>query len=256
MDPAALPAVLAGCKGPTLVCVQAGNVNSGAVDPMEPLIAPPTPTAPGSTSTGRSASGERRAPPGGAAGGVENRRQLGGGRAQVAQRPLRLGRGHRARSRAALRPRGGRPPRATWCGPRDCATGWTSCPSSAGADAGRRSTPRSGRWAGGASRRWWTAAARLPGASREQLGRVPGVHVLNEVVLNQVLVRFDPPGGGDADAFTREVIARVQADGTCWLGGSKWKGPGRDADQRLGLEHHRGGRGSVRGGHPALRWTA
>ena len=57
----------------------------------------------------------------------------------------------------------------------------------------------------------------------EQLGRVSRVHVLNEVVLNQVLVRFDPPGGGDTDAFTREVIARVQADGTCWLGGSRWK---------------------------------
>src|SRR5262249_15944040 len=27
----------------------------------------------------------------------------------------------------------------------------------------------------------------------ERLGRAPGVHVLNEVVLNQVLVRFDPP---------------------------------------------------------------
>ena len=58
----------------------------------------------------------------------------------------------------------------------------------------------------------------------EQLARAPGVHVLNEVVLNQVLVRFDPPGGGDTDAFTREVIARVQADGTCWLGGTTWKG--------------------------------
>jgi len=58
----------------------------------------------------------------------------------------------------------------------------------------------------------------------EQLERAPGVHVLNEVALNQVLVRFDSPGGGDADAFTREVISRVQADGTCWLGGSKWKG--------------------------------
>src|SRR5215813_8096677 len=38
MDPDALPAVLARCNGPTLVCVQAGNVNTGAVDPMEPLI--------------------------------------------------------------------------------------------------------------------------------------------------------------------------------------------------------------------------
>ena len=30
--------------------------------------------------------------------------------------------------------------------------------------------------------------------------------------------------GGDADAFTRAVIARVQRDGTCWLGGTRWRG--------------------------------
>lgn len=52
----------------------------------------------------------------------------------------------------------------------------------------------------------------------------PGIEVLNDVVLNQVLVRFTPPGGGDADDFTREVIARVQRDGTCWLGGTVWHG--------------------------------
>jgi glutamate/tyrosine decarboxylase-like PLP-dependent enzyme len=55
----------------------------------------------------------------------------------------------------------------------------------------------------------------------------PGVTILNDVVLNQVLVRFAPPDGGDAaatDAFTREVIAAVQADGTCWLGGTTWHG--------------------------------
>jgi glutamate/tyrosine decarboxylase-like PLP-dependent enzyme len=52
----------------------------------------------------------------------------------------------------------------------------------------------------------------------------PGIEVLNDVVLNQVLVRFAPPDGGDADAFTREVITRVQNDGTCWLGGTTWKG--------------------------------
>jgi hypothetical protein len=50
-----------------------------------------------------------------------------------------------------------------------------------------------------------------------------GVEVLNEVVLNQVLVRFRLPSG-DADAFTREVIRRIQADGTCWLGGTTWRG--------------------------------
>lgn len=58
----------------------------------------------------------------------------------------------------------------------------------------------------------------------ERLRTAPGVEILNEVVLNQVLVRFTPPGGGDPDAFTREVVARVQADGTCWLSGSVWRG--------------------------------
>ncbi|HJU84750.1 MAG TPA: pyridoxal-dependent decarboxylase [Holophagaceae bacterium] len=58
----------------------------------------------------------------------------------------------------------------------------------------------------------------------EGMARIPGAEVLNEVALNQVLVRFTPPGGGDADACTREVVARVQADGTCWLSGSVWQG--------------------------------
>jgi glutamate/tyrosine decarboxylase-like PLP-dependent enzyme len=58
----------------------------------------------------------------------------------------------------------------------------------------------------------------------ERLASVPGVRVLNEVVLNQALVRFEPGGDKDADALTREVIARVQADGTCWLGGTVWRG--------------------------------
>jgi glutamate/tyrosine decarboxylase-like PLP-dependent enzyme len=45
-----------------------------------------------------------------------------------------------------------------------------------------------------------------------------GASILNDVVLNQVLVRF-----GDGDE-TREVIARVQQDSTCWLGGTDWLG--------------------------------
>ena len=50
-----------------------------------------------------------------------------------------------------------------------------------------------------------------------------GVEILNDVVLNQVLVRFSGQGQ-DADALTREVVARVQAEGTCWLGGTTWQG--------------------------------
>ena len=46
-----------------------------------------------------------------------------------------------------------------------------------------------------------------------------GVAVLNDVVLNQVLVRFD-----DDDARTNEVIRRVQEEGTAWMGGTTWQG--------------------------------
>lgn len=51
------------------------------------------------------------------------------------------------------------------------------------------------------------------------LAAVDGVRILNEVVLNQVLVRF-----GDDDETTRSVVAGVQADGTCWLSGTTWHG--------------------------------
>ena len=45
-----------------------------------------------------------------------------------------------------------------------------------------------------------------------------GFAVLNDVVLNQVLVSFGSP------ERTREVIARVQSEGTCWCGGTIWQG--------------------------------
>jgi glutamate/tyrosine decarboxylase-like PLP-dependent enzyme len=51
------------------------------------------------------------------------------------------------------------------------------------------------------------------------LAEGPGVEIVNDVVLNQVLVRF----GGD-DELTRAVVAGVQKDGTCWLGGTTWQG--------------------------------
>jgi glutamate/tyrosine decarboxylase-like PLP-dependent enzyme len=57
----------------------------------------------------------------------------------------------------------------------------------------------------------------------ERLGAVEGVEVLNEVVLNQVLVRFLATDG-DHDAQTRRVIERVQQDGTCWMSGTTWHG--------------------------------
>jgi glutamate/tyrosine decarboxylase-like PLP-dependent enzyme len=48
--------------------------------------------------------------------------------------------------------------------------------------------------------------------------RIAGFEVLNDVTLNQTLVSF-----GD-DESTRRVIEAVQSDGTCWLGGTVWQG--------------------------------
>ena len=57
-----------------------------------------------------------------------------------------------------------------------------------------------------------------------RLSKAPAVTILNDVVLNQVLVRFSDPSGNDDDEFTATVIRRVQEDGTCWLGGTTWHG--------------------------------
>ena len=48
--------------------------------------------------------------------------------------------------------------------------------------------------------------------------RDAGYEILADVVLNQVLVSF-----GD-DETTRRVIAGIQSDGTCWCGGTVWQG--------------------------------
>jgi len=60
---------------------------------------------------------------------------------------------------------------------------------------------------------------RLAALIARRLENAPGVAVLADVTLNQVLVRF-----GDDDAATEAVIARVQQEGTCWLGGTRWQG--------------------------------
>ena len=48
--------------------------------------------------------------------------------------------------------------------------------------------------------------------------RTAGCEVLNDVVLNQVLVAFGGP------EKTQRVIAEIQKDGTCWCGGTEWQG--------------------------------
>ena len=52
----------------------------------------------------------------------------------------------------------------------------------------------------------------------EELGRLPGCEILNEVVLNQVLLRF-----GD-DEMTHAVLEAVQQSGEAWMSGTTWDG--------------------------------
>ena len=53
----------------------------------------------------------------------------------------------------------------------------------------------------------------------DNLASVPDVRILNDVTLNQVLVRF-----GDDDERTRDIIRRVQDSGEAWMGGTTWQG--------------------------------
>jgi glutamate/tyrosine decarboxylase-like PLP-dependent enzyme len=48
--------------------------------------------------------------------------------------------------------------------------------------------------------------------------RRAGIDVLNDVVLNQVVVAFGN------DSRTQETIARLQKSGVCWCGGTRWRG--------------------------------
>jgi glutamate/tyrosine decarboxylase-like PLP-dependent enzyme len=68
-------------------------------------------------------------------------------------------------------------------------------------------------------------AALIEGTCRHAQRFAEGLHeqgfeILNDVVINQVLVSF-----GSAE-LTRAVIRRIQEDGTCWCGGTEWHGHG------------------------------
>jgi len=64
---------------------------------------------------------------------------------------------------------------------------------------------------------------RLARRFAERLAAEPGIAILNDVVLNQVLVRLGPaaPDRG-ADARTQAMIRAVQEERVCWAGGTRW----------------------------------
>jgi glutamate/tyrosine decarboxylase-like PLP-dependent enzyme len=223
MDPAALAATLAGGQGPTIVCAQAGNVNTGAVDPLAAICA----TAhdhgawvhvDGAFGLWAAASPARRH----LVAGVEQADSVATDAHKWLNVPYDSGLVFVAHPEAHL---------AAF----STVAGYLT-PGQAGERDPDAFTPEFSRRARGFP--VW-AALRSLGRSgvaamverccaharrfADALGAAPGVEVLNEVVLNQVLVRFPDPGG-DHDARTREVVRRVQAGGTLWLSGTAWHG--------------------------------
>lgn len=65
---------------------------------------------------------------------------------------------------------------------------------------------------------------RLAQRMRDHLVTAGGISILNDVVLNQVLVQITPHADDAGDQITDRVIAAIQAEGTCWLGGTTWRG--------------------------------
>ena len=68
-----------------------------------------------------------------------------------------------------------------------------------------------------ASPTWSTGSPGTPARSPTGIATIDGAEVLNDVVFTQVCASF-----GD-DARTRAVTARLLADGTTWMSGSRWR---------------------------------
>ncbi|MGI9490671.1 MAG: pyridoxal phosphate-dependent decarboxylase family protein [Geminicoccaceae bacterium] len=66
---------------------------------------------------------------------------------------------------------------------------------------------------------------RLAHQMARQLAAEPGIHILNDVELNQVIVRFWTSDVSESgDEATRAVIDQIQKDGICFAGGARWRG--------------------------------
>ena len=245
---AGLAAAADAAGAPLIVATQAGNVNSGAVDPIGEIAAALEghPNAwvhvDGAFGLWAAVSPSLRAP----RGRCRARRLVVDRRAQVAERRVRLrlrrgarpGRASRRDGHRCLLPHAERPARELGVRARQLASGARLRPP----------TRRSARWAEAGSRRWSSAAARSPRRIADRLRAADGVEVLNDVVLNQVLVRF---GDDDARTKARHRCCPGRWDGVD--GRDHLAGTRGDADQRQQLVDHRGGCGSHRRGDPALR---
>ena len=217
LDPDDLAAGSTAAAGPAIVCLQAGNIHSGAFDPMgrggrgrpprrglgarrrrlralgrasSPALAALTEGLAGADSWATDAHKTLNTP-------------YDGGIAIVADADAV----HRAMGvRASYLCRRRRSTRSSWC--RRCPAGRGACRS------GRRS-PRWAPTACGTSSRGWSTP---PAGSPTGIGAIPGAVVLNDVVYTQVSVAFE------SDERTREVFDRLVAEGTVMPSASVWHG--------------------------------
>jgi glutamate/tyrosine decarboxylase-like PLP-dependent enzyme len=219
MEPAALRAALAAGEGPAIVCAQAGDVNSGAVDPLADVVA----------------------------------LSHDAGAWVHLDGAFGLWAAASPRHRGLLDGYTGADSWATdghkWLNvPHDCGLAFVAHPEAHKAamvvSAAYLRTSREGerdpsRWVPDFSRRarGFAVYAALRSLGREGIAELvertcacarrfaevlsadPAVEVLNDVVLNQVLVRF-----GDDDEVTDAIVADIQDEGTCWMGPTTWLG--------------------------------
>ena len=215
---------------PVIVGAQSGNVNTGAFDPLPEIVAAvrELPNAwlhvDGAFGLWAAASPALRH----LVAGPRRRGLVDDRRPQVAQRPVRLRDRRRGRRRGPPRRdelRRGLLRRAGGAAVRDPTTG---SPSRRAGRAASPSTPRCGSWA---ATGWPTCRpllragpadgrrpARRAGRDDPQRRRAqPGPRPVRAAATAARTPRPTTPSPGG-------VIAAVQADGTCWLGGTTWHG--------------------------------
>ena len=202
--------------GPTLICAQAGEVGSGASDPLEAIAAAKGEAwlhVDGAFGLWAAASPKHRHLVGGAeqadSWAVDAHKWLNvpydGGLAIVAEPAHRCAR--------AMGVRASYLPDSDGREPLDHVPEMSRRARAIPVYAALRSLGRAGL--AELVERNCALARRLADAMRD----VDGVEVLNDVVLNQVLLRF-----GDDDATTRAVVEEIQRGGEAWLGGTVWRG--------------------------------
>jgi len=218
MEPDGVRAALAGADGPTIVCAQAGEVNTGSFDPLSDIVEIVRATdawlhVDGAFGLWAAASPTRRHLVAGVAGAdswaTDAHKWLNVpydcGIAFCAKPPAHMasmtmkasyfeGQGEWGRDAADWTPESSRRARALTV------------------YAALRSLGREG--VADLVDRCCDLAARFADAISE----LPGCELLNDVVLNQVLFRFED------DEATNEALARVQESGEAWMGGTTWDG--------------------------------